>query len=125
MESACPELQILVRREIEARHRNDVTAPAERLTQMRLDSVARDHAREYISGATDRAPFGASRIRHTSLSMTTRRTPGGDAMPLDPQARLMIERTQALNLPPVGQMTPTEARESVRQRSAALPREDV
>jgi acetyl esterase len=46
-------------------------------------------------------------------------------MPLDPQARLMIERTQALNLPPVGQMTPAEARESVRQRSAALPREDV
>ena len=46
-------------------------------------------------------------------------------MPLDPQARLMIERTQALNLPPVGRMTPTEARESVRQRSAALPREDV
>jgi acetyl esterase len=46
-------------------------------------------------------------------------------MPLDPQARLMIERTQALNLPPVSKMTPTEARESVRQRSAALPREDV
>ena len=48
-----------------------------------------------------------------------------DAMPLDPQARLMIERTQALNLPPVGRTTPAEARESVRQRSAALPREDV
>ena len=46
-------------------------------------------------------------------------------MPLDPQARLMIERTQALNLPAVGRMTPAEARESVRQRSAALPREDV
>ena len=46
-------------------------------------------------------------------------------MPLDPQARLMIERLQALNLPPVSKMTPSEARESVRQRSAALPREDV
>ena len=46
-------------------------------------------------------------------------------MPLDPQARTMIEKTQALNLPPVSQMTPAQARESVRQRSAALPREDV
>src|ERR1051326_7742368 len=59
---------------------------------------------------------------------TMHRTPhfsGGHAMPLDPQARTMIEKTQALNLPPVSQMTPAEARESVRQRSAALPREDV
>ena len=46
-------------------------------------------------------------------------------MPLHPQARAMIEKTQALNLPPVGQMTPAEARASVRERSAALPREDV
>jgi acetyl esterase len=46
-------------------------------------------------------------------------------MPLDPQARAMIDRTAALNLPPVSQMTPTEARASVRQRSEALPREDV
>ena len=46
-------------------------------------------------------------------------------MPLDPQARLMIERTQALNLPPVGQLTPAQARASVLERSAALPREPV
>ena len=46
-------------------------------------------------------------------------------MPLDPQARQMIERTQALNLPPVRAMTPAAARESVRQRSAALPCEEV
>jgi len=46
-------------------------------------------------------------------------------MPLDPQARAMIDRTAALNLPPVTQMTPAEARASVRQRSEALPREDV
>ena len=46
-------------------------------------------------------------------------------MPLHPQARAMIERTQALNLPPVSAMTPAEARESVRQRSLALPREEV
>jgi acetyl esterase len=46
-------------------------------------------------------------------------------MPLHPQARAMIERTQALNLPPITQVTPAEARESVRQRSAALPREAV
>ncbi len=46
-------------------------------------------------------------------------------MPLDPQVQALLERTQALNLPPTNQMTPTEARESVRQRSAALPREDV
>jgi acetyl esterase len=46
-------------------------------------------------------------------------------MPLDPQARAMIDRTVALNLPPASQMTPAQARESVRQRSVALPREDV
>jgi len=46
-------------------------------------------------------------------------------MPLDPQARAMIDRTVALNLPPTSQMTPAEARASVRERSAALPREDV
>ncbi len=46
-------------------------------------------------------------------------------MPLDPQARAMIDRTVALNLPPVSQVTPAEARASVRQRSEALPREDV
>jgi acetyl esterase len=46
-------------------------------------------------------------------------------MPLHPQARAMIDRTMALNLPPVSQMTPAEARASVRQRSEALPREDV
>jgi len=46
-------------------------------------------------------------------------------MPLDPQARAMIDRTNALNLPPTREMTPAQARESVRQRSAALPREEV
>jgi acetyl esterase len=46
-------------------------------------------------------------------------------MPLDPQARAMIDRTVALKLPPTREMTPAQARESVRQRSAALPREDV
>jgi len=46
-------------------------------------------------------------------------------MPLHPQARAMIDRTVALNLPPVSKITASEARESVRQRSAALPREDV
>jgi acetyl esterase len=46
-------------------------------------------------------------------------------MPLHPDARVMIERTEALNLPPVGQMTPAQARASVRERSAVLPREDV
>ena len=46
-------------------------------------------------------------------------------MPLDPQARAMIDRTTALNLPPTSRMTPAEARASVRQRSAALPREAV
>jgi acetyl esterase len=52
---------------------------------------------------------------------TDRRT----RMPLDPQARAMIDRTAALNLPPTRQMTPAQARDSVRQRSAALPREEV
>jgi acetyl esterase len=46
-------------------------------------------------------------------------------MPLDPQARTMIDRTNALNLPPTRAMTPAQARASVRERSAALPREDV
>src|SRR5437660_7839616 len=46
-------------------------------------------------------------------------------MPLDPQARAMIDRTTALNLPPIREVTPAQARDSVRQRSVALPREDV
>ena len=46
-------------------------------------------------------------------------------MPLDPQARAMIDRTVALNLPPTSQMTPAQARASVRERSALLPREEV
>jgi acetyl esterase len=46
-------------------------------------------------------------------------------MPLDPQVQALMERTLALNLPPVTKMTPAEARESVRQRGAALPREEV
>ena len=46
-------------------------------------------------------------------------------MPLDPQARVMIDRTAALNLPPTSQMTPAQARASVRERAAVLPREAV
>ena len=46
-------------------------------------------------------------------------------MPLDPQARKMIEATAALNLPPTSRMTPAQARMSVRERSAALPREEI
>jgi acetyl esterase len=42
------------------------------------------------------------------------------SMPLDPQARKMIDATLALNLPPIQQMTPAEAREGMRARTAAL-----
>ena len=46
-------------------------------------------------------------------------------MPLHPQARDLIDKTTALNLPAVWDVTLAQARETVRQRSAALPREDV
>jgi acetyl esterase len=47
-------------------------------------------------------------------------------MPLDPQAKRIIDATNALGLPPTEQMTPTQARESMRSRVAALgPSEDV
>jgi acetyl esterase len=47
-------------------------------------------------------------------------------MPLDPQARQIIDATLALNLPPVEQMTPDQARESMRARTTTLgPVEDV
>ena len=47
-------------------------------------------------------------------------------MPLDPQARRIIDATNALGLPPVEEMTPAQARESMRARTAALgPVEDV
>jgi acetyl esterase len=47
-------------------------------------------------------------------------------MPLDPQAQRIIDATIALGLPPMEQMTPGEARESMRARTAALgPVEDV
>ena len=46
-------------------------------------------------------------------------------MPLDPQARAMIDKTLALNLPPASQMTLSQLRENARERSAALPRADV
>jgi acetyl esterase len=46
-------------------------------------------------------------------------------MPLDPQVATLMERMQALNLPSAPTATPAELRESVRQRSVALPREDV
>jgi acetyl esterase len=47
-------------------------------------------------------------------------------MPLDPQIRKVLDATIALNLPPTEQMTPAEARESMRLRTAALgPVQDV
>jgi acetyl esterase len=47
-------------------------------------------------------------------------------MPVDPQAQRIIDATVALGLPPMEQMTPAEARESMRSRTAALgPVEDV
>jgi acetyl esterase len=47
-------------------------------------------------------------------------------MSLDPQARKIIDATLALGLPPMEQMTPAEARDSMRARTAALgPVEDV
>ena len=47
-------------------------------------------------------------------------------MPLDPQAQKVLDATAALGLPPTEQMTPAEARESMRSRTAALgPVEDV
>ena len=47
-------------------------------------------------------------------------------MPLDPQAQKVLDATAALGLPPTEQMTPAEARESMRSRTAALgPVEEV
>ncbi len=46
-------------------------------------------------------------------------------MPLDPQARELIDRLAALNLPPAHTVSPAEARQMIRDRSAILPREDV
>ncbi|MBI3824957.1 MAG: alpha/beta hydrolase [Candidatus Rokubacteria bacterium] len=47
-------------------------------------------------------------------------------MPLDPQARQVIDATLALNLPPMEKMTPAQARENMRIRTAALgPVQDV
>jgi len=47
-------------------------------------------------------------------------------MPLDPQARTLIDRMAALNLKPVEESTPEEAREGMRARTAGLgPVEDV
>ena len=41
-------------------------------------------------------------------------------MPLDPQAQRVIDAIAALNLKPVEESTPAEARESIRTRTAAL-----
>jgi len=41
-------------------------------------------------------------------------------MPLDPQAQRVIDAMAALNLKPVEESTPAEARESIRARTAAL-----
>jgi acetyl esterase len=46
-------------------------------------------------------------------------------MPLDPQVKALMERMQALNLPSAPTATAAELRESVRRRSALLPKEDV
>jgi acetyl esterase len=47
-------------------------------------------------------------------------------MPLDPQAQKVVDAVTALNLKPIPQSTPDEARESMRTRTAALgPVEDV
>src|SRR5262250_2353992 len=47
-------------------------------------------------------------------------------MPLDPQAQKLVDAFAALNLKPVEESTPGEARESIRSRTAALgPFEDV
>src|SRR5262245_58881996 len=47
-------------------------------------------------------------------------------MPLEPQAQQVVEALAALNLKPVEESTPAEARESIRVRTAALgPVEDV
>ncbi len=47
-------------------------------------------------------------------------------MPLDPQAQKVVEALAALNLKPIKDSTPTEARESMRTRTAALgPFEEV
>jgi acetyl esterase len=46
-------------------------------------------------------------------------------MPLDPQARKMIDETAALNLPPTSQIPAAQARASVLERSKAMPREEV
>jgi acetyl esterase len=47
-------------------------------------------------------------------------------MTLDPQARKIIDATNALGLPPMEQMTPAQARQSMRERTAALgPVEEV
>ena len=47
-------------------------------------------------------------------------------MPLDPQAQKVVDALAALNLKPVEESTPEEARESMRSRTAALgPVEDV
>ena len=47
-------------------------------------------------------------------------------MPLDPQAQKVVDTIVALNLKPIYQSTPDEARESMRTRTAGLgPVEDV
>ena len=47
-------------------------------------------------------------------------------MPLDPQAQKVVDAIAALNLKPIKDATPAEAREAMRTRTAALgPVEDV
>ena len=41
-------------------------------------------------------------------------------MPLDPQAKMVLDAAAALNLPPTEQMTPAQARDGMRARTAGL-----
>src|SRR4029453_9474481 len=60
------------------------------------------------------------RHRRPHHGRLAREVKGGRAMPLDPQAQKVLDATAALGLPPTEQMTPAEARESMRSRPAAL-----
>src|SRR5262249_10914624 len=77
-----------------------------------------DRGRTTSAGAhTGPSPHGRAR----SQARTRRR-----AMPLDPQAKAIVDAMLALNLPPTETMTPTDARESMRARTAGLgPVEEV
>src|SRR5207245_7391242 len=67
-----------------------------------------------------------SGVRAPSVFRIPRGTVQEAHMPLDPQAQKVVEALAALNLKPIKDSTPTEARESMRTRTAALgPFEEV